>query len=127
MILVCQHKKIAPPLLVVVRRAETRKHLHFIIYRLCEQAPDYSGWGLNVLRRNHKLLKVGDKVMIPRTGGGYSEGTIVSICRERAITEFPVGKTYRGKPNVLVSETEIATKNVALKSLIPIKEESPND
>ena len=70
------------------------------------------------------MLKVGDKVQVPRTGGGYTEGIIIGIYEDRAITEFPVGKTYRGKPNVLAPETEMATKNVALKNLIPIGEGS---
>lgn len=71
-------------------------------------------------------FKPGDKVKVPRTGGGYSDGTILAIHGGRAITEFPVGKTFRGMANNFAPEDEIATKSVALDKLIPIKEESFN-
>lgn len=72
-------------------------------------------------------LKVGDKVKAPRTGGGYSEGTILSIHGGRAITEFPIGKTFQGRVNDFAPEDEMAIKNVALDKLIPIKEELFNE
>lgn len=68
------------------------------------------------------MLKVGDKVQVPRTGGGYTEGIIIDIHGDRAVTEFPIGENYRGHPNPY-GKNEMATKNVALKDLVPIKEE----
>lgn len=65
-----------------------------------------------------KNIKPGDKVMVPRTGGGYTEGTVLAIHEDRAITEFPVGDTYQGKPHEF-DRGEMATKNVAVKKLRP--------
>jgi hypothetical protein len=58
---------------------------------------------------------------------GYSEGTILSIHGGRAITEFPIGKTFQGRVNDFAPEDEMAIKNVALDKLIPIKEELFNE
>jgi len=69
------------------------------------------------------LLKLGDKVKVPRTGGGYTEGTIIDIYEDMARTSFIVGETYWGKPIKPEDEGRTAYKNVALKNLIPIEEE----
>ena len=47
-------------------------------------------------------MKPGDKVMVPRTGGGYSLGEILEIYTDRARVTFPIGTTFRGKPRPLV-------------------------
>jgi len=64
-------------------------------------------------------LNSGDKVQVPRTGGGYSNGIIIAIDDDRAIVEFPLGNTYRGMPSNPEDREETATKNVALDKLIP--------
>ena len=69
------------------------------------------------------MLKLGDKVKVPRTGGGYSDGEIIGICQDMVHVKFPVGETYRGKPIKPEDEGRTAYKNVALKDLIPIEEE----
>ena len=72
-----------------------------------------------------KTLKAGDKVMVPRTGGGYSLGTILLIVERRALVEFAIGKAFRGRPVNPGDENKMATKNVALKDLI-LKSEPEN-
>jgi len=73
------------------------------------------------------LLKVGDKVQVPRTGGGYTEGVIIDIYEDMARTSFIVGETYRGNPIKPEDEGRTAYKNVALKNLIPVKEDNQID
>lgn len=72
-------------------------------------------------------LKPGDKIKVPRTGGGYSDGEIVDIYKDRARVSFPVGETFRGEPIKPEDEGRTAYKEVALKDLMPFKEESPNE
>ena len=72
-------------------------------------------------------LKSGDKVKVPRTGGGYSDGEIVEVYIDRAHVQFPIGETFRGGPVKPEDKGRMAYKNVALAGLIPIKEETHND
>ena len=65
-------------------------------------------------------VKVGDKVMVPRTGGGYSLGEIIEIYTDgRARVTFPIGNTFRGKPRPLAG---MGYKTVKLSELRPVKE-----
>jgi hypothetical protein len=67
------------------------------------------------------MLKEGSRVLIPRTGGGYSPGTVVAILDDRAMVEFKIGKTLRGQqspdPNL------IGAKVVFVSQLKPFKGE----
>ena len=66
-------------------------------------------------------MKPGDKVMVPRTGGGYSLGEIIEIYTDgRARVTFPIGNTFRGKPRPLVG---MGYKTVKLSELRPVKED----
>lgn len=47
-------------------------------------------------------MQIGDKVLVPRTGGGYSLGEILDIYTGgRVWVTFPIGATYRGRPRPL--------------------------
>jgi len=70
-------------------------------------------------------MKPGDKVMVPRTGGGYSLGEILEIYTDgRARVTFPIGNTFRGKPRPLVG---MGYKTVKLSELRPVREVSNSD
>lgn len=72
-------------------------------------------------------FKEGSKVLVPRTGGGYSPGTIVAILGDRAAVEFKIGETYRGQDNPYPPDL-LGTKAVYLSELKPIpKEEEENE
>jgi hypothetical protein len=72
-------------------------------------------------------LKAGDEVMIPRTGGGESKGTIIAIYGDMAKVMFPIGNSYRGKalPEGITPE-EPAYKNIELSRLRLIGEQEEN-
>jgi hypothetical protein len=38
-------------------------------------------------------VKIGDKVLVPRTGGGVSLGKIIELYTDRARVTFPIGAT----------------------------------
>jgi hypothetical protein len=42
-------------------------------------------------------MKKGNKVLVPRTGGGTSEGEVIEIYRKHARVKFLVGDMFRGK------------------------------
>ena len=67
-----------------------------------------------------RTMKPGDKVMVPRTGDGYSLGEILEIYTDRARVTFPIGNTFRGKPRPLVG---MGYKTVKLSELRPVKED----
>ena len=69
-------------------------------------------------------VKIGDKVMVPRTGGGYSLGEILEVYVDRARVTFPIGATYRGRPRPLA---EMAYKTLKMSELRPVKEVSNSD
>ena len=71
-----------------------------------------------------RTMKPGDKVMVPRTGGGYSLGEILEVYVDRARVTFPIGNTFRGKPRPLVG---MGYKTVKLSELRPVKEVSNSD
>ena len=66
-------------------------------------------------------MKIGDKVMVPRTGGGYSMGEILEVYTDgRARVTFPIGNTFRGKPRPLAG---MGYKTVKMSELRPVKED----
>ena len=67
-----------------------------------------------------ETFNIGDKVKVPRTGGGYSLSTISAIGGERAFVTFPVGDTFHGNPVDPKDKEKMAYKNVALKNLIKV-------
>ena len=70
-------------------------------------------------------VKIGDKVMVPRTGGGYSLGEILEIYTDgRARVTFPIGNIYRGKPRPLVG---MGYKTVKMSELRPTQREERFD
>ncbi len=68
-------------------------------------------------------MNVGDSVMVPRTGGGYSKGKILEVCQDRAYVTFPVGETFRGNPIDPEMKGRMAYKDVAIKNLLPVDKE----
>jgi len=70
-------------------------------------------------------VKIGDKVMVPRTGGGYSLGEILEIYTDgQARVTFPIGNIYRGKPRPVAG---MGYKTVKMSELRPVKEVSNSD
>lgn len=68
-------------------------------------------------------MKIGDNVMVPRTGGGYSLGEILEIYTDgRARVTFPIGATYRGRPRPPLAG--MGYKTVKLSDLMPVEEDS---
>lgn len=71
-------------------------------------------------------MKPGDRVMIPRTGGGYSLGEILEIFKDpaygdRARVIFPTGMTLSGQ---FYAGGKMGYKTVKLCDLMPVEEES---
>ena len=66
-----------------------------------------------------KKMEIGSDVMVPRTGGGYSKGKVLSIQDKLALVSFPLGDTYRGELNPY-GKDETATKIIPTKELILI-------
>jgi hypothetical protein len=56
----------------------------------------------------------GDKVMVPRTGGGFTMGTVLEVYQDRARVTFPIGHTFRGQPRPVVG---MGYKTVKLSEL----------
>lgn len=70
-------------------------------------------------------MKVGDKVMVPRTGGGKTPGEIVHINPMNPLVarvKFICGPTYRGEPAPEGCENETVYKTVPLDQLKLIEE-----
>jgi hypothetical protein len=62
-------------------------------------------------------VKEGDKVLVPRTSGHFTPGTIVFVHGEWALVEFPIGLTFKGKPAPVEYQNEIGTKVVNVSQL----------
>ena len=62
-------------------------------------------------------MKEGDKVLVPRTSGDFTPGTILFIHREKALVEFPIGLTFKGKPAPSEYQNEMGTKVVNVSQL----------
>lgn len=67
-------------------------------------------------------MEKGDSVLVPRTSGEYSPGTVVFIKDGQAMVEFLLGATYRGQKSS--NPNKIGTKFVPVDKLIPIPKES---
>ncbi len=92
----------------------------FLICKLIYQknAATYAEKGsADMLKRFLKQkIRKGSKVLIPRTGGHYSEGSVVWIAGDKAEVSFPVGLTYRGMPSSYDPD-ELAYKVVPINKL----------
>lgn len=63
-------------------------------------------------------LKTGQKVLIPRTGGGKTEGQIIAVIDwDHVLVEFPLGETYRGKQIPEEHRGRIGRKTLSIKEL----------
>lgn len=62
-------------------------------------------------------VKEGDKVLIPQTSGDFTPGTIIFIYGEKALVEFPIGLTFKGKPAPSEYQNEMGTKVVNINKL----------
>jgi hypothetical protein len=67
-------------------------------------------------------MKIGDKVLVPRTGGGASLGKIVELYTDRARVTFQVGEAYRGKKVTKLMRDAWVFKTVKLDDLLMIEE-----
>lgn len=64
-------------------------------------------------------MKPGDKVMVPRTGGGSSLGEVLVVYEDRVWVAFPIGLTYQGRSQVLACT---GYKTFKLDELLLVKE-----
>lgn len=64
-------------------------------------------------------MKPGDKVMVPRSGGGSSLGEVLAVYEDRARVAFPIGITYRAQFQPLA---DIGYKTCKLDELRLVKE-----
>lgn len=64
-------------------------------------------------------MKEGDNVLVPRTGGGSSPGTILMINPNngKALVEFIIGDTFQGQPAPEEIKNETGTKVVDINKL----------
>jgi hypothetical protein len=62
-------------------------------------------------------VKEGDKVLIPRTSGDFTPGTIIFVHGEKALVEFPIGLTFKGKPAPAECQNKMGTKVVNINKL----------
>jgi hypothetical protein len=67
-------------------------------------------------------MKVGDRALVPRTGGGTTPGEIIEMYTNRAVVKFRVGETYRGKPAPEKFQEANGYKTVPIEDLKLIKE-----
>ena len=67
-------------------------------------------------------MNLGDKVLVPRTGGGTSEGEIIDIYEGYAQVKLISGETFRGEPNLPENQQRTAYKKVSLTKLKAIPE-----
>lgn len=65
-------------------------------------------------------MKEGSSVLVPRTSGEWSPGTIVLVQDNWAMVEFPLGATYRGGESP--DPNKIGSKVVSVNELLPIPE-----
>ena len=68
-------------------------------------------------------MKIGDKVMVPRTGGGESEGEVIEVYTEHARVRFPIGDTFHGQPAPELIKTEYGYKTLRQSDLKLIEED----
>jgi DNA (cytosine-5)-methyltransferase 1 len=84
---------------------------------------DYVLGGIaEVLKGGGPHMQIGDKVLVPRTGGGASLGKIVELYTDRARVSFRVGETYRGRHVTKLMRDAIVFKTVKLSELQAIEE-----
>ncbi len=63
-------------------------------------------------------MKEGDKVLVPRTSGEHTPGTIITFIHgEKALVEFLIGLTFKGKPAPTEYQNEMGTKVVGISQL----------
>lgn len=67
-------------------------------------------------------MKEGGNVLVPRTGGGFSPGTILMINPNngKALVEFAIGDTFQGRPAPEEIKNGTGTKVVDISKLRPL-------
>ncbi len=68
-------------------------------------------------------MKIGDKVLVPRTGGGISEGEVIELYTTHARVKFLIGDAYRGEPVLENIKALYGYKTVRLSELKLIEED----
>jgi hypothetical protein len=68
-------------------------------------------------------VKIGDKVLVPRTGGGVSPGEVIELWGDLARVQFRVGDLYRGKPAPEQFRDAMGHKTLKITELKPIEED----
>jgi len=67
-------------------------------------------------------MQIGDKVLVPRTGGGESAGEVIEIYTKHARVRFPIGDTFKGRKLPGTLETTYGYKTLRQSDLKLIKE-----
>lgn len=67
-------------------------------------------------------MRIGDKVLVPRTGGGVSPGEVIEVYREHARVRFPIGETFNGQPVSALIRNGYGHKTLRQSDLKLIKE-----
>ena len=67
-------------------------------------------------------MRIGDKVLVPRTGGKTSPGQITELWGDKARVTFQMGETYRGRHVSKKLQDSWVFKTVKLSELQVIEE-----
>lgn len=62
-------------------------------------------------------MQIGDKVLVPRTGGGNTPGEIIEIYTDHARVKFHIGDYFRGKPALPGIRSEYGYKTLRQDAL----------
>lgn len=66
-------------------------------------------------------MKEGDKVLVPRTGGTFSPGTILVINENgKALVEFAIGDTFQGQPAPEEIKNKTGIKVIDITNIRPL-------
>jgi hypothetical protein len=93
-----------------------RQHKNYFPVTLTGTTPLHAG----IFIKGVIYVKEGDKVLVPRTSGDFTPGTIIFVYGEKALVEFPIGLTFKGKPAPVEYQNEMGTKVVSLNRLHPL-------
>lgn len=91
------------------------------LLKMCTEFLQEKGWVLflaednstDIYRyvRRKTVAKVGDHVMVPRSGGGCTPGTVIYASGDMITVQFPIGDNFRGGPSPYAPDA-MATKKL---------------
>lgn len=69
-------------------------------------------------------MQIGDKVLVPRTGGGESEGEVIELYSTHARVRFPIGEMFHGNPAPPMIKGEYSYKTLRQSELKEVPDEN---